>query len=99
MGRDVNAQACEAARMPRYFFNTRIAGQLIADPDGVELRDPDQAWTLAQSMIRELLQEEGGQPDLITATLEVTDETGHVVLEFPFTEAIMPSPDDPQTKH
>jgi hypothetical protein len=85
--------------MPRYFFNTRIGAQLIRDPEGVELRDPDQAWTLARSMIQELLQEEGGRPDLLTASLEVTDKNGDVVLEFPFTEALIPPPDEPQTRH
>jgi hypothetical protein len=84
--------------MPRYFFNTRIGAQLIRDPEGVELRDPDQAWTLARSMIQ-VLQEEGGRPDLLTASLEVTDKNGDVVLEFPFTEALIPPPDEPQTRH
>jgi len=41
--------------MPRYFFNTRIDGELIPDPDGAELRDPDHAWTMARAMIREFL--------------------------------------------
>lgn len=85
--------------MPRYFFNTRIGGTLIPDPEGAELRDPDQAWTFARSMIEELLQEHSDQSDLLTASLEVTDESGHVVLEFPFAEALMPPPDGPQTRH
>lgn len=85
--------------MPRYFFNTRIGDELIPDPEGADLRDPDQAWTLARSMIRQLLQDEGGQPGLLTASLEVTDENGDVVLEFPFAEAMIPPPDDPQTRH
>jgi hypothetical protein len=84
--------------MPRYFFNTRIGNELIRDLEGVELRDPDQAWALAKSMIEELLEDEGEQTSLLTATLEVTDEKGDVVLEFPFAEAIMP-PDEPQTRH
>ena len=29
--------------MPRYFFNTRIGGELISDPDGEELGNPDRA--------------------------------------------------------
>lgn len=40
--------------MPRYFFNTRIADELISDPEGEELRDPDRAWEIARAMIREL---------------------------------------------
>jgi hypothetical protein len=85
--------------MPRYFFNTRIGTELIRDLEGAELRDPDQAWEVARSMIQELLEEEGGQASLLTATLEVTDENGDVVLEFPFAEALMPPPDEPQTRH
>lgn len=84
--------------MPRYFFNTRLGDELIADPEGAELRDADQAWALARSMIRQILQEEGGQSALLTASLEVTDENGDVVLEFPFSEAMIP-PDEPQTRH
>jgi hypothetical protein len=89
--------------MPRFFFNTRIGDKLISDPEGEELRDPDHAWRVARAMIRELLQEENEQPNLLTARLEVTDEAGEVVLEFPFSEAIeAPTgepPDDPPTTH
>jgi hypothetical protein len=85
--------------MPRYFFNTRIGDRVISDPEGADLRDPDQAWLVAQAMIQDLLQEEGATPDLLTATLEVTDENGDVVLEFPFSEALIPPPDEPQTRH
>src|SRR3954470_19951189 len=30
--------------MPRYFFNTRIGDELISDPEGEELPNPDRAW-------------------------------------------------------
>lgn len=85
--------------MPRYFFNTRIGNELIPDPEGIDLGNPDQAWELARSMIQELLQDEGARSDLLTASLEVTDESGNVVLEFQFTEALIPPPDDSQTRH
>ena len=84
------SQACAKLRpMPRYFFNTRIDGELIRDPDGTELRDPDHAWTMARAMIRDILQEEDSEPRLLRAAIEVTDEDGEVVLEFPFTEALI----------
>jgi len=70
--------------MPRYFFNTRIGDELIADPEGEELRNPDRAWEVARAMIRELLKTEGAQNGLLNATLEVTDDEGEIVLEFPF---------------
>jgi hypothetical protein len=85
--------------MPRYFFNTRIGSDLIPDPEGEELRDPDHAWEVARAMIQEILRDQGGPSNLLTASLEVTDERGDVVLEFPFSEALMAPPDDPPTKH
>lgn len=85
--------------MPRYFFNTRIGDQLIADPEGEELRDPDRAWEMARAMIRELLKLEGAEGGLLNAILEVTDDAGEIVLEFPFTEAILDVSDEPVTKH
>jgi hypothetical protein len=85
--------------MPRYFFNARIGDELIFDPEGEDLRDPDRAWEIARAMIRELLKTEVAEGDLLNATLEVTDGEGEIVLEFPFTEAILDDPDAPVTKH
>ena len=85
--------------MPRYFFNTRLGDDLVADPEGEVLRDPDQAWEVARTMIRELLQTEATEAKLLNATLEVTDASGEIVLEFPFTEAILDLSDIPATKH
>jgi hypothetical protein len=85
--------------MPRYFFNARIGDELISDPEGEELRDPDRAWEIARAMIRELLKTDVAEGDLLNATLEVTDGEGEIVLEFPFTEAILDDPLGPVTKH
>jgi hypothetical protein len=85
--------------MPRYFFNTRIADEVIADPEGEELRNPDSAWEIARAMIQELLKTEGVQGGLLKAVLEVTDDEGEIVLEFPFAEAILDLADDSATKH
>lgn len=85
--------------MPRYFFNTRIGDELIDDPDGEELRTPSRAWEVARAMIRELLSSEGANAVLLNAVIEVTDEAGEVVLEFPFKEAIFDITDQPVTKH
>jgi hypothetical protein len=89
----------EVLAMPRYFFNARIGDELIADPEGEELRDPDRAWEIARAMIRELLKTDVAEGDLLNATLEVTDDEGEIVLEFPFTEAILDDPGEPVTKH
>ena len=85
--------------MPRYYFNTRIGDDVIPDPEGEELRNPDHAWEVAKAMILELLRDQSGEANLLTASLEVTDEDGQVVLEFPFSEALVASSDDPPTLH
>ena len=79
--------------MPRYFFNTRIGDELIDDPEGEELRNPDRAWEVARAMILELLKSEGAEGALLEAVIEVTDDEGDIVLEFPFTEALLDLPD------
>ncbi len=85
--------------MPRYYFNTRIGNELILDPEGEMLRDPDHAWEVARTTIREVLKSEGKQAALLSACLEVTDEDGEVVLEFPLSEAILEMPPVPRTTH
>jgi hypothetical protein len=85
--------------MPRYFFNTRIGDELIDDPEGEELRNPDRAWEVARAMILELLKSEGAEGALLEAVIEVTDDEGEIVLEFPFTEALLDLPEEPQTRH
>ena len=69
------------------------------DPEGEELRDPDQAWEVALTTIRQLLKTEGNQAAVLNAILEVTDDEGEVVLEFPFAEAILDLPDQSATRH
>ncbi len=89
--------------MPKYFFNTRIGNDLIRDTEGVELRDPDHAWDVARTTIRDLLQSNDGPKHLLTASLEVTDGAGEIVLEFPFSEALIDEPETvpgkPQVRH
>jgi hypothetical protein len=85
--------------MPRYYFNTRIGKELILDPEGEDLRDPDHAWEVARTTIRQLLETEGSQPGVLNAILEVTDDEGEIVLEFPFAEAVFDPPGETATKH
>ena len=85
--------------MPRYFFNTRIGDELIDDPEGEELRNPDRAWEVARAMILELLKSEGADGALLNAVIEVTDDEGEIVLEFPFSEALLDLHDRQQTRH
>lgn len=85
--------------MTRYFFNTRIGDELIVDPDGEDLRNPDRAWEVARQMILEVLKSEGARPALLEAVIEVTDLGGEIVLEFPFSEALLDMPDVSATRH
>jgi hypothetical protein len=85
--------------MPRYYFNTRIGDELIDDPEGEELRNPDRAWEVARAMILELIKTEGADGVLLNAVIEVTDDDGEIVLEFPFSEALIDTPDVSVTKH
>lgn len=85
--------------MPRYYFNTRIGDELVLDPEGEDLRDPDHAWEVARTTIRQLLKTEAGQPGVLNAILEVTDDEGEIVLEFPFSEAVLDLPDLTATRH
>lgn len=89
-----SSMSCECAAttgnlMPLYFFNARINGELILDPEGQELRDADAAWETARSAILELLHGQV-QAALLNSTMEVTDAHGDIVLEFPFSEALTP---------
>ena len=85
--------------MPRYFFNTRIGDELIVDAEGEELRSADRAWEVARKMILELMRTEGATVLLLNAVIEVTDDDGEIVLEFPFSEAVLDLPDEPLTRH
>ena len=85
--------------MPRYFFNTRIGDEVIQDSEGEELRDPDHAWEMAHAMITELLKSDETHVDLLSAVLEVTDAEGEIVLEFPFSEALVGLPGRGITRH
>jgi len=85
--------------MPRYFFNTRIGDDTIPDVEGEELRDPDHAWEVARDMIIDLLQEQSQYPNILAASLVVTDQKGDVVLEFPFSEAIVAGQEASSTRH
>lgn len=74
--------------MPRYFFNARINDELILDPEGQELRDPDQAWVAARAAILDLIKAETASAGLLRSVMEVTDERGEIVFAYPFSEAL-----------
>ena len=84
--------------MPRYFFNIRVGKELLVDPEGEEMPDPDHAWHVARATVREALLE-GEQANLLHSVLEVTDEAGEIVLEFPFSEALIEDAEKSGTRH
>ena len=66
--------------MPRYFFHVREGSTLSRDAEGQELPDVEAARKEAISTAREILGEKllhGGSLD--NRTIEIADETGHVV--------------------
>ncbi len=66
--------------MPRYFFHVREGGEFSRDIEGQELPNADAARREAIATNREILGEKllhGGS--LNTRTIEIADETGHVV--------------------
>lgn len=79
--------------MPRYFFHTHIGNDVVIDPDGRELDDPDAAWEATRILALQLLQGADADPDLLRAVLYVTDDAREVVLEYPLSEALTIEPD------
>ena len=68
--------------MPRYFFHVREGSTLTRDEEGQELPDAEAARHEAISASREMLGEKllhGGS--LNHRTIEIADQTGHVVDE------------------
>ncbi len=75
--------------MPRYYFHLQQSGKRFDDAEGQLLRDADEAWVTAKVTARGLMAGDPTRQDVwITSSLEVTDEAGEIVLEFPFVEAI-----------
>ena len=75
--------------MPKYFFNIHIGEDVLSDPEGQFLRDPDQAWEVARAMAQNLVDTQFDKPiNWASSHIEVKDDLDEVVLEFPFLEAL-----------
>ncbi|MBZ6077103.1 DUF6894 family protein [Microvirga puerhi] len=75
--------------MPRYFFNVHLGETIISDPEGQGFPDADAAWEATRAMAQDLMATEFSKPvNWATSHIEVKDEAGETVLEFPFLEAI-----------
>ncbi|WP_414474172.1 DUF6894 family protein [Microvirga sp. M2] len=66
-----------------------IGADVVQDPEGQDFRDMDAAWRATQATARNIMNSELPQPvNWAASYIEVTDEAGEIVLEFPFLEAI-----------
>jgi uncharacterized protein YegL len=61
------------------YFNLVSGSERIADQEGVEVRDLDQAWAQAMRAIEELREDEEEVADWANWSLEVTDGSGTVL--------------------
>jgi hypothetical protein len=75
--------------MPHYRFNLHLEDQVLRDREGQYFSGPDTIWDVAQSLASELIDTSIVQPsNWLKCHLEVVDDQGAVVVDFPFTEAI-----------
>jgi malonyl CoA-acyl carrier protein transacylase len=75
--------------MPRYRFNLHLENHVIRDRDGQHVSCPDSARELAGALARELIQTSAIQPARWqNCFLNVTDEAGSVVIDYPFAKAL-----------
>lgn len=71
--------------MPRYFFHLRGPHQEVLDPDGDDLRDLAEAWSIAHGLAHHLAGSQVTEADDTTGTcfVEVADDMDEVVLRVP----------------
>lgn len=75
--------------VPRYFFNIKVRGELIADPEGDELASDIEARKHAEMIAREMLDRRHlYKVGLATWIFVVTDATGRKVAVVPFSRKI-----------
>jgi hypothetical protein len=73
--------------MPSYYFHIRDHGELVLDPDGLELPDIASARDECRKIVRAVLDEEKWPGEVETdRQFEIVDELGHAVLVVPFKE-------------
>jgi hypothetical protein len=74
--------------MPRYYLSVRYRDRLFRDEEGEDIPsgiEKVRALETARDLIRTPFL---AIPDWLDCTLEVTDETGTMVLSLPFPEAL-----------
>jgi len=72
--------------MPCYYFHVLDRGELIEDPDGLELCDLAAAREECSRIVQGILGEEGWRGGLVAdRRFQIVDELGRTVLIVPFT--------------
>lgn len=75
--------------MPRYFFYLKGSDTHVPDPDGADFANADAAWEAARRTAQTLMQMEvETDAEWLTCRFEVVDESGEIVFELPFSEAV-----------
>jgi hypothetical protein len=74
--------------MPSYYFHIRENGELIKDPDGIELPDIDAVQDEVTNSIIAVLEDEQRDELLADREFQVEDQDGRTVLTVPFRLAV-----------
>jgi hypothetical protein len=75
--------------MPRYYLSVRYRDRLFRDEEGEDMPSGIEVTVRALETARDLIGTPFlAIPDWLDCTLEVTDETGTMVLSLPFPEAL-----------
>lgn len=75
--------------MPRFYFQLNECGKVLSDPEGVEMRDLDEARARAVIEARTIMCAEVAEGRLcLSCSIEVRDAGGLAVLDVPFREAV-----------
>jgi len=75
--------------MPRYHLSIRHRERLYHDDEGEEIAGEMEMREQARLTARDLTRTASlAVPDWLVCSLEVTDETGQLVLRLPFSEAL-----------
>jgi hypothetical protein len=75
--------------MPRYYLSVRYRDHLFQDEEGEDIPSAIEMKVRALETARDLIRTPSlAIPDWLDCTLEVTDETGTMVLSIPFPDAL-----------
>jgi hypothetical protein len=77
--------------MPHYHLSIRHHGHLYRDEEGEDIAGEIEMREQARLTVRDLTRTASlAVPDWLVCSLEVTDETGQLILRLPFADAVDP---------